>query len=109
VYLPKTPPGLDWSALNSDSISVLEVSRHPHKLRRGEHQCNQFGIRLRNLQVEDRTAFARKLDYILANGVPNYFGEQRFGHGGNNLHQANLLLTERKPIRDKQKRGLVLS
>lgn len=109
VYLPKAPADLDWSLLNSDSVSLLSAARHPHKLRRGEHQCNQFVIRLRNLQVEDRSALAQKLDHIMAEGVPNYFGEQRFGSGGSNLHQANLVLIERKPMRDKQKRGLILS
>ena len=109
VYLPKPNADLDWTALNSDSVSLLSVARHPHKLRRGEHQCNQFVIRLRNLQVENKVELAQKLDRVLANGVPNYFGEQRFGSGGSNLHQANLLLIERKPMRDKQKRGLILS
>lgn len=109
VYLPKTPAGLDWSGLNSDSVTVLKVSRHGHKLRRGEHQCNKFVIRLRDLQVENKAVFAQKLSRILAQGVPNYFGEQRFGHSGGNLHQANLLLIGRKSPGDKQKRGLILS
>jgi tRNA pseudouridine13 synthase len=109
VYLPKEPAGLDWAQLNSDSVRVLSVSRHQHKLRRGEHECNQFVIRLRDMAVDDKSLFERKVEQVLAQGVPNYFGEQRFGNGGNNLHQANLLLIDRKPMRDKQKRGLILS
>src|SRR5690606_20038353 len=109
VYLPRPNADLDWTALSCDSVSLLSVARHPLKLRRGEHQCNLFVIRLRNLQGENKVELAQKLDRVLANGVPNYFGEQRFGSGGSNLHQANLLLIERKPMRDKQKRGLILS
>lgn len=109
VYLPKAPADLDWSALNTDSVHLLSSSRHTHKLRRGEHQCNQFVIRLRDMRVEDKAAFELKIAQVFSQGVPNYFGEQRFGHGGNNLHLANLVLVERKPVRDKQKRGLMLS
>lgn len=109
VYLPKEPAGLDWMQLNSDSIQVLGVSRHQHKLRRGEHESNQFVIRLRDVDVEDKSKLELRIEQVLTHGVPNYFGEQRFGNGGNNLHQANLLLIDRKPMRDKQKRGLILS
>lgn len=108
VYLPKTSDH-DWTLFNSDSINVLNISRHSHKLRRGEHECNRFVIRLRDVVVADEKIFAEKLNRVLADGVPNYFGEQRFGRDGNNLPQANLLLVERKPIRDIQKRGLILS
>src|SRR5690606_28276433 len=50
----------------------------------------------------------QRLHSISAQGVPNYFGEQRFGHHGNNLNMAHQLFAG-KPVRDKQKRGLVLS
>lgn len=109
VYLPKDPDDLDWQMLNSDSVKILSVSRHHHKLRRGEHQANRFVIRLRNVTVEDKPLFEEKITRVLAAGVPNYFGEQRFGIAGNNLNLANGLLLERKPMRDKQKRGMILS
>ena len=111
VYLPqregyKEP---DWQRLNSDSVTLLAVSRHSRKLRKGEHKGNQFVIGLRQVQLSDPVAFGQKLDAVFAEGVPNYFGEQRFGHYGNNLLEAQRLLVEAKPYRDKQKRGLILS
>lgn len=111
VYLPKLPEtgAPDWSSLHSDSIQILAVSRHQHKLRRGEHQRNHFVIRLRNLQTHDRELFAEKIHQIFTDGVPNYFGEQRFGHGGNNLREAQAILVDGKRYKDKQKRGLMLS
>jgi tRNA pseudouridine13 synthase len=111
VYLPKPAEtgAPDWLLLNSDSIQILTVSRHQHKLRRGEHRRNHFVIRLRNLQTNDRNQFAEKINHIFAQGVPNYFGEQRFGHGGNNLHEAQAILVDGKRYKDKQKRGLMLS
>jgi len=108
VYLPKaTEP--DWILLNTESIQLLSASRHQHKLRRGEHQKNNFVIRLRNVQPDDRNLLHKKIETIFAQGVPNYFGEQRFGSGGNNLHEAEAILVGGKRYRDKQKRGLMLS
>jgi tRNA pseudouridine13 synthase len=78
-------------------------------LRRGEHLQNNFVIRLRNVQTQDRNLLQQKLDIIFAQGVPNYFGEQRFGLEGNNLREAEAILVGGKRYRDKQKRGLMLS
>ncbi|MET0356106.1 MAG: tRNA pseudouridine(13) synthase TruD [Cellvibrio sp.] len=109
VYLPKRESEPDWLLLNSDSIKILCVKRHQHKLRRGDHQTNQFIIRLRDFLVPDKEVFEQKLIAVLKEGVPNYFGEQRFGNNANNLNEANAILVEGKRIRDKQKRGLMLS
>ncbi len=108
VYLPKAPEP-DWTLLNTESIQLLSTSRHQTKLRRGEHQQNNFVIRLRDVQTADRNLLEQKIDTIFAQGVPNYFGEQRFGLGGNNLREADAILVGGKRYRDKQKRGLMLS
>ena len=108
VYLPKVPEP-DWSLLNTQSIYLLSVSRHQHKLRRGEHQQNHFVIRLRDVKTEDRNLLQQKMNAIFTQGVPNYFGEQRFGRDGNNLQEAEAILVGGKRYRDKQKRGLMLS
>ena len=109
VYLPKKELEPDWTALNSDSIKILLISRHQHKLRRGDHQTNHFVIRLRDFVVADKPCFEQKINKVLEQGVPNYYGEQRFGRNGNNLPEAHAILVEGKRIRDKQKRGLMLS
>jgi tRNA pseudouridine13 synthase len=108
VYLPKAPEP-DWGILNTESIQLLSASRHHHKLRRGEHQQNNFVIRLRNVQTPNRDLLQQKIDAVFTQGVPNYFGEQRFGIGGNNLNEAEAILVGGKRYRDKQKRGLMLS
>lgn len=109
VYLPKQELEPNWAALNGETVKVLSMSRHQHKLRRGDHQTNCFIIRLRDLVVADKTVFEQKIIQVLAQGVPNYFGEQRFGRNANNLSEAHAMLVEGKRIRDKQKRGLMLS
>ena len=97
-----------WEVLESDAIEVLEVTRHPRKLRRGALLGNRFEIVLRDVTTSGPDLDAR-LDAIRAGGVPNYFGPQRFGRDGANLRLAHSLLVERRRIRDRYRRGLALS
>ena len=77
----------DFSALNSEEITVLKQTRHIKKLRRGVHKQNLFRITLRQVQG-DKSLIEKRIEAISANGVPNYFGEQRFGHNAKNLSSA---------------------
>lgn len=107
VYLPKAEEP-DWSQLNQDGTEVLAVTRHARKLRPGSHQSNRFRIVLRQLQGDIDTLVER-LPQVAENGVPNYFGEQRFGIDGNNLTLAQEILVDGRRISNRQRRGMVLS
>jgi len=96
----------DWTQLDDESISLLTVTRHRRKLRRGALRENCFIITLRHLNADWRVLIER-LQHIRQGGVPNYFGAQRFGH--NNLAQAAALFAGRIQVRDRQRRGLYLS
>lgn len=80
----------DWSLLAGEGIEVLEVHPHRRKLRRGSLAGNRFRIRIRDLALPPDSLAAR-IDAIRRLGVPNYFGEQRFGRGGANLARADAL------------------
>lgn len=106
VYLPRqTLP--DWQALNSESVQILASGRHERKLRRGGHAANRFVIRLRHVSSVSDTS--QRLERLFAQGVPNYFGEQRFGSQCSNLHRASALLVERRNIRNRTQRSMALS
>ncbi len=106
VHLPgKAAP--DWSTLNSEQFTVLEAVRHRSKLRRGTHRSNRFVIRIRDI-AGDRAALEARLALIMRSGVPNYFGEQRFGHQGGNLEQARKMFGGWR-IKDRHKRSMYLS
>jgi tRNA pseudouridine13 synthase len=98
----------DWSALAGEGIEVLEVHPHRRKLRRGSLAGNRFSIRVRDLAV-DAGALTARVEAIRARGVPNYFGEQRFGHGGANLARADALFAGRIRRPSRHQRGLWLS
>ncbi len=78
----------DWSQLEVDRVRVLDLRRHHRKLRRGAHRANRFRIVLRGV-LPDMGELNERLEAIRALGVPNYFGEQRFGRGGSNIALAD--------------------
>ena len=89
IHLPgqASPVAAD---LECEGLRVLAISRNARKLRRGSHDGNRFTIRLRGCGFTFAAASAR-WQQILARGVPNYFGPQRFGRNGDNLRQARRL------------------
>ena len=93
VWLAQKPEP-DWTALNDDEVQVLQHFRGARKLRRGEHSGNRFQIRLRNVQG-DRQAADAVLAQVSA-GVPNYFGEQRFGRDGGNLSLVRRIVADQE-------------
>ena len=86
VWLPKkVAPAID--ALRSDELQVLEHAWHARKLPRGALAGNRFVLVLREVEGE-RGAIDARLSAIARRGVPNHFGEQRFGRGGDNVRKA---------------------
>ncbi len=97
----------DWQQLSGNTVEVLQAVRHHRKLKRGGHAGNRFHLRIRQLGASAELDV--RLQALLERGVPNYFGEQRFGHHGGNLDQAEALFRGRIRVRDRQRRGLYLS
>jgi tRNA pseudouridine13 synthase len=72
-----------FEGMNIPSIKLLELTRHTNKLKVGHLKGNRFTIRIRNLHVslkEAQTQASAILDVLCRRGVPNYFGDQRFGY-----------------------------
>ena len=98
--------GTDWDDFTLPGVRILQRSRHRRKLRRGAHSGNRFRIAVRDVDATQNTLNER-LSLIRRSGVPNYFGDQRFGRGGNNLQLASDLFAGRKLRRNK--RSIALS
>lgn len=99
----------DWRRLEAaGDVQVLERARHQRKLRRGVHRANRFHLVLR--QVEgDRAALEDRLQQVRDQGVPNYFGEQRFGNDGATLAQARQWVASGRRKVTRARRSLYLS
>ncbi|MGB5353285.1 MAG: tRNA pseudouridine(13) synthase TruD [Woeseia sp.] len=90
--------GYDWSTLDLPGVTILEIARHSRKLRRGAHRGNRFDLVLRDVAGDAEAGLQR----IRNEGLPNYFGEQRFGHRGGNIEMARSLFGGRRLRRDKR-------
>jgi tRNA pseudouridine13 synthase len=103
-------PGLDPKralGLSLPGARVLEAVRHPHKLRTGQLRGNRFDILVHGVDADLHVAVAGRLEDILARGLENRFGAQRFGRGGQNLARARRLLRgERSAPRGRETRFL---
>lgn len=99
-------PAPDWSRLDVPGVSVLAATRHARKLKRGALRGNRFSLVLRDVMGDRATADALLGD-METRGVPNYFGEQRFGRAGDNVEQARAMFAGQRV--ERHVRGLLLS
>ncbi len=93
---------------NQESIQIIEEHRHDRKLKRGALKGNQFKLTLREFSgTEDE--LAKAIQRIKDNGVPNYYGAQRFGHGGFNVEKAQKWFGGEFKVKDRNMRSIYLS
>ncbi|WP_407901788.1 tRNA pseudouridine(13) synthase TruD [Providencia rustigianii] len=90
-----------------EGCRVLAVTRQKRKLRIGALKGNQFEITLRDISNSDDVEL--RLQKVAEFGVPNYFGKQRFGRGGQNLVQARRWANQEINVRERNKRSFYLS
>jgi tRNA pseudouridine13 synthase len=102
----------DPRSLESPGLAVLEVSRHPNKLRTGHLRANRFELVVRGGDPARARACAAAL---AGRGLANFFGPQRFGAGGRNAEIGRRLLAGdeepevRRAARDRFLRRLSIS
>lgn len=108
VSVPAAAEG-NLSHLNGEGITVLRTGRHTNKLRPGHLHGNRFRILIRVNQAAQARLAEPILDRIRAQGLPNYFGPQRFGRDGETLHLGLALLRGEKSIRQPFLKKLALS
>ncbi|EMU9122534.1 tRNA pseudouridine(13) synthase TruD [Providencia stuartii] len=97
----------DFSLWQLDGCRVIATTRQKRKLRIGTLKGNQFELTIRDISVpEDVEA---RLQKVAEQGIPNYFGEQRFGRDGQNLTQALRWANQEITVRERNKRSFYLS
>ncbi|MDH5547102.1 MAG: tRNA pseudouridine(13) synthase TruD [Gammaproteobacteria bacterium] len=100
-----------WDAIDDftqGQVKVLSATRHPKKLKIGQLRGNRFAIRIRECHY-DRACMEDRLKQIALGGVPNYFGEQRFGREGDNVEKALRFLSGKQRTQNRKQRGLYIS
>jgi tRNA pseudouridine13 synthase len=96
--------------LSLDGIEVLEVSRHRNKLKAGHLHGNRFALRARGCGEGALEVARRVAERLAREGVPNYYGAQRFGRDGDNAERGVRWLTGLAPApRDAFERKMLAS
>jgi tRNA pseudouridine13 synthase len=96
-------------AVAVEGVRVLAAKRHAHKLRTGHLRGNRFTVTVRGAGPEALARAQAILDRLATVGLPNYYGEQRFGRAGDNAERARAMLRGKLQVRDRSERRLLCS
>lgn len=80
----------DFPSLQHEKVQVMWADMHTNKLRLGHLRGNRFSIRVRGVQATAVVAANKVMKVLADRGVPNFFGEQRFGLRLNNHELGRL-------------------
>ena len=98
----------DWQQSLPDSIQIIEEQRHDRKLKRGALQGNRFKLVIRDF-IGSEDELSKVVTRIREKGIPNYYGEQRFGHDGANIRKAEQWFKGEFKVKGRTKRSIYLS
>lgn len=86
--------------IEGEDVRLLQVNRHGNKLRPGHLHGNRFRILVRGVAPEAQARMDAILGRIRQEGLPNYYGPQRFGRDCETaLLGLGLLRGEEQPAR----------
>lgn len=87
ISLPFRGTGLETTEeatnIKAEGFEILEAHLHANKLKMGHLKANRFEITIRTDTPEGPERIKPLLDAIRAKGIPNYYGQQRFGNRNN--------------------------
>jgi tRNA pseudouridine13 synthase len=83
--------------LDGGGIRLMSVGRHGNKLRPGHLHGNRFHILVRDADPAAAERLPVLLDHLRRLGLPNFYGPQRFGRGGETVRLGFQLLRGERP------------
>jgi len=111
VSIPDVAPEVAL-AFADEQLKVLKASRHGNKLRTGHLQGNRFGVSValaEERRVEAKQELMARAEHLRQAGLPNRYGEQRFGVATDNASQGLAVLRGERRVRDGKQRRLLVS
>jgi tRNA pseudouridine13 synthase len=90
-------------------IKIIGTNKHKHAIRMGDLSGNRFHINLygvTNIEAGRIEKIARKTQI---QGLPNYFGYQRFGRDGDSIKQAKAMIDGEEFIEDAKLKKFLIS
>ncbi|WP_373070828.1 tRNA pseudouridine(13) synthase TruD [Sulfurimonas sp.] len=92
-----------------ENVKILSTTYHNNKIRIGHLSSNRFYIRLKKVNPTDAKKIDEALKNISSQGMPNFFGYQRFGSDGNNHIDGEKIAKGEKKERNVKVRKLLIS
>jgi len=90
-------------------VKILSKTYHNNKIRMGHLKGNKFFIRVKKVNPTDAKKIDEVLLHVEQNGLPNFFGYQRFGNDGDNHIQGELIAKGKKKERNPKIRKFLVS
>ncbi len=90
-------------------IKILDRVRHSHSIRMGDLSGNRFSINLYDVDAIDAGKIEKIARKIEKNGLPNYFGYQRFGRDANSIEQAAEMIKGELFVEDAKLKSFLIS
>ncbi len=82
-----------------ENVEILKSSKHLNKLKIGHLIANRFTVTISNTTKDSFQNAEKILELINQNGLPNFYGEQRFGSKGDNADIGREVLTGKKKVK----------
>ncbi|MCE3046784.1 tRNA pseudouridine(13) synthase TruD [Helicobacter kayseriensis] len=95
--------------LSQKNLKILSIHRHNNKIKIGHLKGNSFFIRLKKVLPQDLEKIYSILEKISTEGMPNYFGYQRFGKFGDNYLKGKKIAHGEKKLRDRSLSDFLIS
>jgi len=90
-------------------IKILDTTRNSHSIRMGDLSGNRFSINLHFVDNIDSGKIEKCARKIAKNGLPNYFGYQRFGRDNDSIQQAKDMIKGDIFIEDTKIKNFLIS
>ncbi len=90
-------------------IKIIGTHRHSHSIRMGDLAGNRFHIKLYGVDNIEAGRIEKLTRKIQQNGLPNYFGYQRFGRDEDSIEQAKEMIAGELFIEDAKLKKFLIS
>ncbi|MBL1280048.1 MAG: tRNA pseudouridine(13) synthase TruD [Fluviicola sp.] len=100
----------DLENFNHENVKIISKTYHNNKIRIGHLKGNRFYIKLKKVNPTSAQKIDEALKNLKSQGMPNFFGYQRFGNDGDNhILGEQIAKGEKKERNPKIKKLLINS
>lgn len=90
-------------------IKIQQITRDKFSIRMGDLKANKFTINLYGVDSIDAGRIEKLAYKSIKDGLPNYFGYQRFGRDGDSIEQAKEMINGEIHIEDTKIKKFLIS